>query len=106
MILSGRDGATFEELQTKLHRGCDLLALACAADTNLLVRASYDQAQRLEKEVEALGGAEAVAADPKLRERITSSLSAADQMVVATVAQEISASQLALTKLLDEKLHA
>ena len=103
MLLSGRDGATFEELQTKLHRGCDLLALACAADTNLLVRASYDQAQRLEKEVEALGGAEAVAADPKLRERITSSLSAVDQVVVATLSNEISESQMALTSLLEAK---
>ena len=52
MLLS--DSATFEALQAKLHSACE----ACAADTNLLVSESYDQAKRLEKEVEALGGAE------------------------------------------------
>ena len=78
MLLS--DSATFEALQAKLHSACE----ACAADTNLLVSESYDQATRLAKEVEALGGAEKVAADPKLRERITASLSAADQGIEVT----------------------
>ena len=78
MLLS--DSATFEALQAKLHSACE----ACSADTKLLVSESYDQAKRLEKEVEALGGAEVVAADPKLRERITASLSAPDQGIEVT----------------------
>ena len=78
MLLS--DSATFEALQAKLHSACE----ACAADTNLLVSESYDQATRLAKEIEALGGAEKVAADPKLRERLTASLSAADQGIEVT----------------------
>ena len=41
MLLS--DSATFEALQAKLHSACE----ACAADTNLLVSESYDQAKRL-----------------------------------------------------------
>ena len=48
---------------------------------------SYDQAKRLEKEVEALGGAEKVAADPQLRERVTASLSAADQGIEVTAVE-------------------
>ena len=106
MLLSGKDSTTFDVLQTKLHRACDLLALACSADTNLLVRESYDQATRLSKEVEEAGGVAAVVADPKLRERIASSSSTMDQIVVATVTNDISATQLALTKLLEKKFSA
>ena len=106
MLLSGRDGETFAELQDQLHRACDLLALACAADTALLVRESYDQETRLAEDVEAAGGAAAVARDPALRAKIAASLSAADQVIVATVAHEVEASRYALEAKLEAKFAA
>ena len=110
MMFSGSDARKFDEITTKMSRCIEMISMAAGVSTNAMVACKFEQGRQLESKLEELGGADAVARDPKLREQAQSFLDSSDQLLLAAtvdVKDEVVRSrkelQSALTRQLDEQ---
>jgi hypothetical protein len=110
MMFSGADARKFEELHTKMSRCIEMISMAASVSTAAMIACQFEQGKQLESKLEELGGADAVARDPALREQAQSFLDSSDQLLLAAtvdVKDEVTRSrkllQSALTKKLDEQ---
>ena len=75
----------FEEIRDRIKRAIQRLSLTTSLDTNALARAQFKQSESLQKKMEEMGGAAAVADDPEKLARVQEHLEGSDALLLESV---------------------
>ena len=85
LLLSAHDMSKFQELSDAMHRQLTVVATAASVSANSIVMEEFRQGRELASKVEALGGPDAIAADPEKRKACRSFMKDSDAVIAASV---------------------
>jgi hypothetical protein len=85
MLLSGRDAAKFRELSEQMRGLCQVVCTAASVSTAAMVLEDFQQGKQLQGKIAQLGGPDAVAKDPALRDQVSSFMKESDQLMLGAV---------------------